>query len=142
MNKNYYQILGIQENASKDEIKKAYHKLALQYHPDKNNSEDAEEKFKEISEAYDILYNQKHIISHDFNPFDIFSNAFNQNFNIGQFNHSNIFSSFNVSMCSPNVTSVMKTTQTIIQNGKQIIIEKTIITNPDGTSTTETKILN
>ena len=142
MNKNYYQILGLQENASKEEIKKAYHKLALQFHPDKNKSDDAEEKFKEISEAYDILYNQKNIISHDFNPFDIFSNAFNHNFNIGQFNQSNIFSTFNVSMCSPNITSVMKTTQTIIQNGKQIIIEKTIITNPDGTTTIETKILN
>ena len=141
MNKNYYQILGIQENASKEEIKKAYHKLALQFHPDKNKSDDAEEKFKEISEAYDVLYNQKNI-SHDFNPFDIFSNAFNHNFNIGQFNQSNIFSTFNVSMCSPNVTSVMKSTQTIIQNGRQIIIEKTIITNPDGTTTTETKILN
>ena len=142
MNKNYYQILGLQDNASKEEIKKAYHKLALQFHPDKNKSDDAEEKFKEISEAYDILYNQKNIIAHDFNPFDIFSNAFNHNFNIGQFNQSNIFSTFNVSMCSPNMTSVMKTTQTIIQNGKQLIIEKTIITNPDGTTTTETKILN
>jgi DnaJ-class molecular chaperone len=142
MNKNYYQILGIQDNASKEEIKKAYHKLALQFHPDKNKSDEAEEKFKEISEAYDILYNQKNIISHDFNPFDIFSSAFNHNFNIGQFNQSNIFSTFNVSMCTANITSVMKTTQSIIQNGKQIIIEKTIITNPDGTTTTETKILN
>ena len=66
MNKNYYQILGLQDNASKEEIKKAYHKLALQFHPDKNKSDDAEEKFKEISEAYDILYNQKNHLKRGF----------------------------------------------------------------------------
>ena len=134
--------MSVNKDTNDVDLKKAYYKLAKKFHPDKNKDAEAEEKFKEISEAYDILYNQKNIIAHDFNPFDIFSNAFNHNFNIGQFNQSNIFSTFNVSMCSPNMTSVMKTTQTIIQNGKQLIIEKTIITNPDGTTTTETKILN
>ena len=57
--KDYYDILGISKDASKEEIKKAYRKLALKYHPDKNPAKDAEEKFKEISEAYAVLYDEE-----------------------------------------------------------------------------------
>ena len=53
--KNYYEILGIPKDAPTDVIKDAYRKLALQYHPDRNKSPGAEEKFKEISEAYAVL---------------------------------------------------------------------------------------
>jgi curved DNA-binding protein len=54
--KDYYKILGVDKNASQDEIKKAYRKLAIKYHPDKNQGDKkAEEKFKEISEAYEVL---------------------------------------------------------------------------------------
>ena len=53
--RDYYDILGVTKNAKKNEIKKAYRKLAMQYHPDKNKSPDAEGKFKEISEAYGVL---------------------------------------------------------------------------------------
>jgi molecular chaperone DnaJ len=53
--RDYYEVLGVSKNSSKDEIKDAYRKLAMQYHPDRNKSPDAEEKFKEISEAYAVL---------------------------------------------------------------------------------------
>ncbi len=52
---DYYQVLGVPRNASKEEIKAAFRKLALQYHPDRNKSPEAEEKFKQISEAYAVL---------------------------------------------------------------------------------------
>ena len=54
--RDYYKILGVDKNASKSDLKKAYRKLALKYHPDKNPDKKAEETFKEISEAYAVLY--------------------------------------------------------------------------------------
>jgi curved DNA-binding protein len=53
--KDYYKILGVSKSASVDEIKKAYRKLALQYHPDKGGGAEAEKKFKEANEAYQVL---------------------------------------------------------------------------------------
>lgn len=53
--KDYYEVLGVQKNASEEEIKRAFRKLAKQYHPDVNKESDAEAKFKEIGEAYAIL---------------------------------------------------------------------------------------
>jgi len=53
--KDYYKVLGIAKGATEDEIKKAYRKMALKYHPDKNKTAGAEERFKEIAEAYDVL---------------------------------------------------------------------------------------
>ena len=54
-NPDYYKTLGVDKKASQDEIKKAYRKLARQYHPDTNKDAGAEERFKEVSEAYDVL---------------------------------------------------------------------------------------
>lgn len=56
--RDYYEILGADKKASIDDIKSAYRQLAMQYHPDRNKSPDAEEKFKEISEAYAVLSDQ------------------------------------------------------------------------------------
>jgi molecular chaperone DnaJ len=53
--RDYYEVLGVARTASVDEIKDSYRKLAMQYHPDRNKAPDAEEKFKEISEAYAVL---------------------------------------------------------------------------------------
>jgi molecular chaperone DnaJ len=53
--RDYYEVLGVQRGATSEELKKAYRKLAFQFHPDKNKSSEAESRFKEISEAYDVL---------------------------------------------------------------------------------------
>ena len=58
--KDYYKTLGVERNASEDDIRKAYRKLAMQYHPDRNpNDKQAEERFKEINEAYQVLSDLK-----------------------------------------------------------------------------------
>ncbi|GMO33511.1 MAG: molecular chaperone DnaJ [Termitinemataceae bacterium] len=64
--RDYYEVLGVEKNASKDDIKKAYRKLAIQYHPDKNQgNKAAEEKFKEATEAYEVLSDDKKKSSYD-----------------------------------------------------------------------------
>lgn len=63
MGKDYYSILGVEKKASKDEIKKAFHKLAHKYHPDKNGGDD--KKFKEVNEAYQILSDENKRAQYD-----------------------------------------------------------------------------
>lgn len=63
MSKDYYQILGVNKGASKDDIKKAFHKLAHKYHPDKNGGDEA--KFKEVNEAYQVLSDEQKRAQYD-----------------------------------------------------------------------------
>ncbi len=90
---NYYDILGVSSTASEDEIKKAYHKLAIKYHPDKNKEPGAEEKFKSIAGAYAILSDTGKRRNYDLgipegmshiDPFSIF-NQFFQNTDMDSF---------------------------------------------------------
>ena len=64
--KDYYEVLGVPKTSSSDEIKKAYRKQALKYHPDRNkNDKTAEAKFKEASEAYHVLSDKERRVSYD-----------------------------------------------------------------------------
>ena len=65
MAKSLYETLEVSENASKDEIKKAYRKLARKYHPDVNKDKDAEEKFKELNAAYEVLSDDQKKLQYD-----------------------------------------------------------------------------
>ena len=117
MVKNYYKILGVNRASSEDDIKKAYRKLALKFHPDKNKESDAEEKFKEIAEAYEVLsdknkknkYDHSHrrnsTPSNNYNwnfsftpsdPFDLFKNFFNDHDPFSEAFHDSLFASFNL----------------------------------------------
>lgn len=92
--KDYYKILELDRNASSEDIKKSYRKLAMIYHPDRNQSPDAEAKFKDIAEAYDVLSNPEKKQNYDnygtsnnngsfsfnFNDFFNFGDMFNQAF--------------------------------------------------------------
>lgn len=105
MSKDFYEVLGVSKTASQDEIKSAYRKLAIKYHPDKNpGDKSAEEKFKEISEAYDTLGNPEKRSRYDqfgsagassgfggFNAEDIFNSVFGGSFGGGFGGFSDFF---------------------------------------------------
>ena len=94
--KNYYEVLGLEKTADETQIKKAYRKLALKFHPDKNKCKNAEEAFKKVNQAFCVLSDKQKrknydmfgteegpgisTMPNDFNPFDIFEQFFGEGF--------------------------------------------------------------
>lgn len=93
--RDYYDVLGVARSASKEEMKKAYRKIAIKYHPDKNpDDKDAEEKFKEAAEAYDILSNDEKRQRYDRFGHQGVGGASGGGFGGGSMNMEDIFSQF------------------------------------------------
>ncbi len=96
--RDYYEVLGVAKNANADEIKKAYRKAAIQYHPDKNpGDKQAEEKFKEAAEAYDVLSNPEKRAKYDQFGHNMGPQGFpggGGGFHAGGFSMEDIFSQF------------------------------------------------
>ena len=129
MFEKYYKVLELKNDASDEEVKKAYRKMAVKYHPDKNpdNKEESEKKFKEVAEAYEILTNkEKYKKENPFgnngpfnhpgfgrgfvNPHDIFNQMF-RDMNLGNMH-------VNVQQMRP--IHVMRSSSVKIENGKRI----------------------
>ena len=134
----YYNILELSPGATPDEIKSAYKRLAIKYHPDKNDNYDAEEKFKKISEAYQYLINIDNNSCNNFSnisPEDIFNEFFkinlestnistsnNVNININNL-FSNILSQSFMESNNSNIqgyNNISRQSNINIQNGKRI----------------------
>ena len=103
--KNYYEILGVEKTADDNQIKKAYRKLAIKFHPDKNKAKSAEEAFKKVNQAFCVLSDKTKrknydmfgteegpgisTMPEDFNPFDIFEQFFQDFGGMGGFHRGN-----------------------------------------------------
>ncbi len=87
MSQNYYKVLGIEKNATPEQIKKAYRKLAMKWHPDRNpdNKEESEKQFKEIGEAYSVLNDAKKRKTYD----QFGEDGLNSNFSGAHFTFNN-----------------------------------------------------
>lgn len=153
MVKDYYKILNVNKKSSEDEIKKKYKKLALVWHPDRNKSQNAEQKFKEINEAYTTLsdqtkrkeydnivkYSGYHMSNFKQNAYTNDSNFFNNIFRDvgGFFGEDNIDKLFNTKNLTRRSKSV--TRKTFNKNGEKYIQEKTVIIDENNVRTVTIK---
>ena len=94
-NKNYYEVLGVSKDASEQDIKKAYRSLSLKFHPDRNNAPDAQSKFQEINQAYEVLSDLQTRTQYDA---ECFGNPFGVPNNMDKYNetHQNVNDIFNM----------------------------------------------
>ncbi len=114
MESDYYEVLGVNKQATADEIKKSYRKLAMKYHPDHNRGDkDAEQKFKEINEAYEVLSNDQKRAAYDQYGHTAFQNGGNG------FSGGNPFEGFDFSDVFSNIFSDFMGQGTRPQNRKQ-----------------------
>lgn len=128
--KNYYEILGVKKDANADTIKQAYRSLARKYHPDVNKNKGAEEKFKEITEAYEVLSDEKKRKAYDNPNFGGFGNGFSSDFNDIDF--GDFFSQFGTSGFNgfnKNYSRPMKTELEISFNDSVLGAKKYITIN-------------
>jgi len=110
--KDYYKILGVARDASPEEIKRAYRRLAKQWHPDVNKSPEAEAKFKEINEAYESL-TSKRTLNGTFDPFDVFFREFSS--------FGGIFSGQNINVIRTRRISLSVDWLTMILGGEIVV---------------------
>ena len=95
MKRDYYEILGVAKNASAEEVKKAYRKVAMQFHPDRNpGNKEAEDKFKEAAEAYEVLNDADKRSQYDRFGHNAFGNGRGNGYGSGGMNMDDIFSQF------------------------------------------------
>lgn len=143
----YYSILELTNNASNEEIKKAYRKMALMYHPDKQTGKsdkeqtEAEVKFKEVAEAYEILTNKEKYLNksnfdfrparESFDPNEIFNQLFKD------INISNSMRQVNIGINNPNIRVGSSHSSVKIVNGKRI---QTIVQTINGVTSQQTII--
>ena len=81
--RDYYEVLGVARGATEDEIKRAFKRLAIKYHPDRNKEADAGDKFREINEAYQVLSDPQKRSAYDAGGFDAVNNNGPQGFDFG-----------------------------------------------------------
>ncbi|XP_014861414.1 PREDICTED: dnaJ homolog subfamily B member 9-like [Poecilia mexicana] len=97
--KDYYDILGVPKGATERQIKKAFHRLAMKFHPDKNKSPDAEVRFREIAEAYEVLSDESRRREYDQFGDDVYTGGETQRAGTHQpftFNFDDMFKDFNI----------------------------------------------